>query len=593
MLDSHAVFEYSGDMLSGKEKRKQNKFSKMVAFKKLLDKKDPDQEELEPPPPKKQFTEEQYKQVQRELIERRNAIRNKPKLILKATGEMASMDNPVDNRQPLFLDDILSLAVNLYFNSATSPHNPWRWCHLEKIAKVSHTVLLYVSGLSSYEYSSFQTRFKASDLIFPVKAEVIMPAGDWSLEKFLRIPLVDLTKQTLIKEHGSLETALKAHTEPLDEIRPIYPVSTADSSQKEEQDHELPAGDTFSRTKLLLSALQMADEGYPVPVTGDLNYRYADYRLSRDEYKPVTSKSPMFGMDCEMCHTTLGVNELTRVSVVDEKYESVYETFVKPDNQITNYMTAFSGITEETLRDVTKTLREVQEDLRALLPADAILVGQSLNADLNCLKLMHPYVIDTSVIFNISGERKSKSKLRTLAREFLGEIIQNHKKGHDSIEDSAASMKLVQLKLSKSLEYGDMVMLNRSKFNQGHDVQKKGATRTVCIAGSKSCAYDFDGFFKTLATQPEKVEHLQVKCFKFDDNGAALKSVAENSLQYNYTICNVDAASVEDKGAFVATLDAGVGEIYQNMAPNGCLVAILGGSADNPKKGVALCRVKE
>jgi hypothetical protein len=35
----------------------------------------------------------------------------------------------------------------------------------------------------------------------------------------------------------------------------------------------------------------------------------------------------------------------------------------------------------------------VQAALRSLLPPDAILVGQSLNSDLNALKMMHPFVI--------------------------------------------------------------------------------------------------------------------------------------------------------------------------------------------------------
>lgn len=57
------------------------------------------------------------------------------------------------------------------------------------------------------------------------------------------------------------------------------------------------------------------------------------------------------------------------------------------------------------LEGVTTTLSDVQQTLRKLLPADAILVGQSLNSDLHTLKMMHPYIIDTSVIFNITGDR--------------------------------------------------------------------------------------------------------------------------------------------------------------------------------------------
>jgi RNA exonuclease 1 len=54
--------------------------------------------------------------------------------------------------------------------------------------------------------------------------------------------------------------------------------------------------------------------------------------------------SPMFGIDCEMCLTTARLNELTRVSIVNEKYELIYETLVMPHNKIINYLTKFSGI---------------------------------------------------------------------------------------------------------------------------------------------------------------------------------------------------------------------------------------------------------
>lgn len=78
---------------------------------------------------------------------------------------------------------------------------------------------------------------------------------------------------------------------------------------------------------------------------------------------------------------------------------------MKPENKITDYLTRYSGITKELLENVTTTLSEVQQALRKILPPDAILVGQSLNFDLHTLKMMHPYVIDTSVIFNITGDR--------------------------------------------------------------------------------------------------------------------------------------------------------------------------------------------
>ena len=116
-------------------------------------------------------------------------------------------------------------------------------------------------------------------------------------------------------------------------------------------------------------------------------------------------------------------------------------SLVLPENPITNYLTQFSGITKKTLEGVTKRLSDVQEDLQKLLPRDAILVGQSLNSDLHALKMMHPYVIDTSVIYNVTGNRSRKTKLSVLSNLFLGQDIQKEGgKGHDPEEDARAAM---------------------------------------------------------------------------------------------------------------------------------------------------------
>lgn len=69
--------------------------------------------------------------------------------------------------------------------------------------------------------------------------------------------------------------------------------------------------------------------------------------------------------------------------------------------------------------------------------------------------------------------------MQILAREFLGESIQNNKAGHCPTEDSKASMKLVKLKLANSVDYGDAVLLGdrslkalKMEMNEKQTLQK-------------------------------------------------------------------------------------------------------------------------
>ncbi|XP_063593833.1 RNA exonuclease 5-like [Penaeus indicus] len=171
----------------------------------------------------------------------------------------------------------------------------------------------------------------------------------------------------------------------------------------------------------------------------------------------VTVSSPLFGVDCEMCLTSIKQLELTSISVVNEQGKLVYHTLVKPQNRIINYLTKYSGITEEKLRYVKKTLKDVHNDLRNILPKDAILVGHSLNSDLKAMKMMHPYVIDSSLIYNLTHCRKRRSSLKLLTKLYLKRDIQENTIGHDPSEDAKASLELVLHKLKYDIAYGDVI----------------------------------------------------------------------------------------------------------------------------------------
>ncbi|KAF2361322.1 Elongin A binding-protein 1 [Trinorchestia longiramus] len=159
----------------------------------------------------------------------------------------------------------------------------------------------------------------------------------------------------------------------------------------------------------------------------------------------------IYALDCEMCYTTAG-NELTRVTVIDHNNTVVYETFVQPENQILDYNTRFSGISEEQLEDVTTTLRDVQAALLTRFSSNTILVGHSLESDFRALKLIHHCVIDTSVMFPHKMGPPYKRALRNLASDYLKKIIQNDVSGHDSAEDAITCMELLHWKIKEDLK---------------------------------------------------------------------------------------------------------------------------------------------
>ena len=118
----------------------------------------------------------------------------------------------------------------------------------------------------------------------------------------------------------------------------------------------------------------------------------------------------------------------------------------------------FSGITPKSLESVSTTLSDVQSHLLNLFqPAHTIiLVGQSLNSDLNAIKLMHPYIIDTALIFDHKRGKPYRPSLKWLAIKYLQRDIQRGRKkaGHDSTEDALACIDLVKIKLEKGLAFG-------------------------------------------------------------------------------------------------------------------------------------------
>ncbi|XP_046427019.1 RNA exonuclease 1 homolog [Neodiprion fabricii] len=183
-------------------------------------------------------------------------------------------------------------------------------------------------------------------------------------------------------------------------------------------------------------------------------WEYVDYKNLRGyvktlpkDYIPVEEQG-VYALDCEMSYTTQGL-ELTRVTVINEECNVVYETLVKPVHPVIDYNTRFSGITEQHMEGVTTSLLDVQATLLTMFSDKTILIGHSLESDFKALKLVHDTVVDTSVMFPHRNGYPQKRALRNLCSEYLQKIIQNDVGGHDSNEDAVSCMELVLWKLKE------------------------------------------------------------------------------------------------------------------------------------------------
>uniref|UniRef100_A0A336LED7 CSON004167 protein n=1 Tax=Culicoides sonorensis TaxID=179676 RepID=A0A336LED7_CULSO len=183
------------------------------------------------------------------------------------------------------------------------------------------------------------------------------------------------------------------------------------------------------------------------------NYHVTDYMdyenltgfvrtMAKDEdYTPT--KRDIFAFDCEMCYTRTGL-ELTRITVVNFDEKVVYDSFVKPESEVVDYNTTYSGITAETLENVKTTIREVQAVLLSMFHADTILVGHSLDSDMKAVKLLHDKVVDTSILYPHKMGFPKRRALKTLCIENLKKIIQEDDAGHDSAEDAVVCIQLIK-----------------------------------------------------------------------------------------------------------------------------------------------------
>merc|ERR1712071_657178 len=275
------------------------------------------------------------------------------------------------------------------------------------------------------------------------------------------------------------------------------------------------------------------------------------------------------------------------------------------------------GITKALLKKVRTTEEDVRRNIKKLLPPDAIIVGQTVSSDLIALKLIHPYIIDTSIIFNLTGYRTWKSKLSLLCETFLNRHIQKSLDGHNPIEDAIAAMELVVLKLQEGLLFGDAILTRGvgQKWEEP-DTVLKAITRQMEKKELKKINEDDDATFDsntplhmklftfiqtqnkeaTLIAHPSIGKEYQPKLTELKTS--SVKTTLDHILDHNFTMIHSSIEDAADDEAQrqkkMKKADKYIGKLFRKISLNGMLVVVFGGSTkDETKNGACFVRINK
>ena len=172
--------------------------------------------------------------------------------------------------------------------------------------------------------------------------------------------------------------------------------------------------------------------------------------------------------DCEMGYTALGL-ELIRVTAVSwPSGDALLDVLVRPLGTVIDLNSRFSGVWPEHYVQasphasggasmaldpgakspslpVVDSPAAARDLLLAHLTPTTPLLGHAIDNDLRAIRLCHPTIVDTVLLFSHPRGLPFRRGLRVLAREQLGRRIQTGgARGHDSLEDARATGDLVR-----------------------------------------------------------------------------------------------------------------------------------------------------
>lgn len=180
----------------------------------------------------------------------------------------------------------------------------------------------------------------------------------------------------------------------------------------------------------------------------------------------LTSKIPVC-LDGEMGYTVHGLEliRLTATSWLDGS--ELFDVLVRPFGPVLDLNSRYSGVYPEDMANappwtsktptnsprlhIVPSPAEARSLLFSFLAPTTPLIGHGLENDLNAIRVIHPTLIDTALLFPHKAGLPYRNSLKVLTKTLLSRQIQgtsqSERAGHDSKEDANAAGDLVKYAL--------------------------------------------------------------------------------------------------------------------------------------------------
>jgi len=159
-------------------------------------------------------------------------------------------------------------------------------------------------------------------------------------------------------------------------------------------------------------------------------------------------------VDCEMVGVEGGHSEVVQLCVVDFLTgELLTNSLVKPRERIVEWRGHITGVTPSMMavarqrKQVLDGWEDARLELWRHIDAETVLIGHSLNFDLQALRVVHKKIVDTAILTaeTVFGQGKKIRRmwgLKVLCEDLLGLRIRSSSGVHDGLEDVLATREL-------------------------------------------------------------------------------------------------------------------------------------------------------